>query len=65
MTATYDGKLSVRDRAVLPCCAAIHVLIMRGHIYATTQGTVALRTDVKGKGMTIGFCPFCGAEVTA
>ncbi len=65
MTASYDGNLRVRKNCIEACCRALDRLVISGEVYVNTKGEMSLRIQERPrKGVTMIYCPFCGAEVS-
>lgn len=66
MTATYDGKLVLREKTVDPCCRSMGDAICLGTVKIGTANKVRIvKISVAGRWFVLRFCPFCGAEVMA
>lgn len=63
MTASYDGKLTVKRGRAEPCCAEMHEALYARAMYVSTRGDLALRLTEHRPGIVIRCCPFCGAAV--
>lgn len=64
MTATYDGRLVLREKAVEPCCRSMGDALCLDVVKIGSANKVRIvKIAVAGRWFVLHFCPFCGAEV--
>jgi hypothetical protein len=71
MTATYDGKLILREKEkrVEPCCENMHTIVTHGSVKITSTAKGAVikamfaQTSNDRIPLRFTFCPFCGAKL--
>lgn len=65
MTATYDGRLVLRQgsskASIEACCRELDMRIMDGQVYVSNKA-IMLRHRTDNRGEPIQFCPFCGTR---
>lgn len=64
MTAIYDGKISITEKGIDPCCKLMGDAITLGAIrMGTFQKSKIIKISISDRMCKISYCPFCGAEV--
>ena len=64
MTATYDGKLILRDKKnIEPCCRWMAEAVYTKSVVSGTQAKEPIiRVKLEVLTAPLRFCPFCGAK---
>lgn len=64
MTATYDGKLLLKEKSIEPCCSLMAEALCLDAVKVGTQAKRRIvKISVAHKWFVLKHCPFCGAKV--